>query len=159
MTTAKNTPFAPAPGAEKAPKTPPKTAPKTPPKAHKVPRLSEHDPFPYRAAVDIHEGYEGAPTTLLQECNSIVQRRQPLSCGELCTNDGIHASDKDKFLKCRVKKRNNFECCDIELFTTGKTARVIVDDLFEKDEIDPSLLKDIITSFDFNQPIASNTID
>ena len=45
-----------------------------------ITRLSNIQPFQYTFALDIGRTWEGTPSTLLQECNSITSRNQPLSC-------------------------------------------------------------------------------
>lgn len=106
-----------------------------------ITRLSNIQPFQYTFAVDIGQTWEGTPSTLLQECNSITARNQPLSCQTLCEREGVA---EDKMDECRIGKRDRFECCDTAIFNAGKTARVLVDDIFSKGEVPDSILAGVL---------------
>ena len=113
-----------------------------------ITRLSSIQPFQYTYALDIGRTWEGTPSTLLQECNSITSRNQPLSCQQLCEQEH-HGSDvsEEKMLACREKKRRNWECCDIALFSAGPNARAIVDEV-NKGEVPAQIMEGILGSYD-----------
>ena len=110
-----------------------------------ITRLSGIQPFYYTFSVDLGQTWEGTPSTLLQECNSITERNQPFSCPVLCEHvHKIDPTNKEKMDACRLRLRNNFECCDVEMFTAGKTARVLVDDIFSKGEVPEDIMAGIL---------------
>ena len=120
-----------------------------------ITRLSNIRPYQYTFAIDIGETYEGSPSTLLQECSSITERNQPLTCGQLCEREGCEG---ETLLQCRLRKRNNFECCDTEIFNAGN-ARVLVDDVFSKHEVPESIMAGILGEAELRQEAAARTLD
>ena len=93
-------------------------------------RLSNVPPFTgYEFSIDIGRAYEGAQSTLLQECSSITQRNQPNTCSELCRREG--KGECDELTHCVQRKLANNECCDTAYFYAGANAKHVVDDAFE----------------------------
>lgn len=94
-------------------------------------RLSNVPPFSgYEFSIDIGRAWEGAQSTLLQECSSITQRNQPNSCSELCRREG-KTSSHDELTHCVLGKLSRHECCDTAYFYAGANAKHVVDDVFE----------------------------
>ena len=93
-------------------------------------RLSNVPAFTgYEFAIDIGRAWEGAQSTLLQECSSITQRNQPNTCSELCRREGKGTADE--LTHCVQQKLTNHECCDTAYFYAGANAKRVVEDAFE----------------------------
>ena len=112
-----------------------------------IARLSSIHPFQYTFAVDIGRTWEGTPSTLLQECNSITARNQPLSCHQLCEKEHGKDLGEQEMLQCREKKRTNWECCDVGIFSAGPNARAITDDVLEG-KVPAQIMEGLLSSYD-----------
>jgi hypothetical protein len=112
-----------------------------------ITRLSNIQPFQYTFAVDLGRTWEGTPSTLLQECNSITARNQPLNCHQLCTKEH-GALGEAEMLKCRERKRRQWECCDTAIFTAGANARALDTDVFSHGKVPANIMDGILGSYD-----------